>query len=447
MGRVALIGENSEKYISVLLDIWNHNDCAVLIDWRIPFETVCEMMQEALVKKCYIEKSIYDKYEPEAYGSIEYCVFDSSDNAAKKLSGPVRNKFHPNYSKKEAVIIYSSGTTGKSKGVILTHFAINTNADLIMEYMNLGKSDCLYIAKPLSHSSTLTGELLVSLKSGADIVVAPTIVPPRYVFYYMQKYHVTTLCLNPTLVFMFSREYVKKTYSLQELKTIYISGSILSDKIYEVAHKAFSDKQIYNVYGLSEAAPRVSAQRYGCCKNNSVGSALKNVKIAIVNSEGKVVPQGEKGILHVKTPCLYSGYVSGTAKHVSLYEDWLNTGDIGYIDKDNELHIVGRIDDIIILQTHKIHPNDIASEIQKHTNIVECIVVDVELNKENVLCCLYTSCEEIRGDIKKVLSYRLMKHEIPKIFIKTDHIIKNRNGKIELKLIRDQIMKELKGTN
>ena len=84
-------------------------------------------------------------------------------------------KFQENYSKNEAIIIYSSGTTGKVKGIILSHFDINTNADAIIDYMKPTTAHCIYIAKTLSHSSTLTGELLVALKTKMNIVIAPTI--------------------------------------------------------------------------------------------------------------------------------------------------------------------------------------------------------------------------------------------------------------------------------
>ena len=120
------------------------------------------------------------------------------------------------------------------------------NADAIFDYMKLERGDCLYIAKSMSHSSTLTGELLVSLRSGANVVLAPTVVPPRYVLSRIKEFSVTTLCLNPTLLRMFSEECKKKSYDLTSLKTIYCSGSILNDKVYSEAHEVFKGIDIFN---------------------------------------------------------------------------------------------------------------------------------------------------------------------------------------------------------
>lgn len=315
MSRIALIGENSIEYIDKLIDIWNNGDCAVLIDWRIPLQTAVEMMKEAEVHTCCIEKKFFDKVSAALFLSITFIPFERKTTSAKYLPESIYDKFKPNYSKNEAVVLYSSGTTGKSKGIILSHYAINTNANDIIDYMKPTTTDCIYIAKTLSHSSTLTGELLVSLKTHTKLIVAPTIVPPRYILNNICKFDITIICLNPTLLSMLADEMHHGNYDIVSLKTIYVSGSILNDKIYEKAHNMFTEIPIYNVYGLSEAGPRVLAQRAGYCSSNSVGQSIQGIEIAVVDDNGKPVFDGERGIVHVNTPSRFTGYISGQAKH------------------------------------------------------------------------------------------------------------------------------------
>lgn len=93
----------------------------------------------------------------------------------------------------------------------------------------------------------------------------------------------------------------------------------------------------------------------------------------------------------LNTQSRYCSYITGEEKHKSVYKDWLNTGDIGYFDEYGELHIVGRMDDVILLGAHKIYPNDVVAQIMKYTDIHECAVTAVSVNTEDVLCCLYTS--------------------------------------------------------
>ena len=430
MSRVALIGENSIGYVSALIDIWNNGDCAVLLDWRIPFATSLEMMIEAGAQTCFIEQGLFDKIDVEFPNSINFITYDKQNNLVEQLPKFIYDKFQENYTHEEAVVIYSSGTTGKSKGIILSHFAINTNADAIIDYMKPTSNDCIYIAKTLSHSSTLTGELLVALKTKMGLVIAPTIVPPRYVLNNISKYNVTIICLNPTLLSMFADEYQQKEYNLSTLKTIYVSGSILSDKIYDKVHATFPNTPIYNVYGLSEAGPRVTAQRMGCCESNSVGKPIKDVEIKIISEHGVVVPDGESGIIHIKTLSSFGGYIVGQNKNKSLFEDWHNTGDIGYLDKYGELHIQGRVDDLINIDSHKIYPYDIERCITNVLKVHECVVLKTKIDGKDTIACLYVSDEKITKKQQKNLFSILMEYELPKIYIKVDKLPRTRNGKI-----------------
>lgn len=432
MSRVALMGENSVEYISALLDIWNNGDCAVLLDWRIPFGTAVEMMREAGVTRCYIEKRFLRQIRIPLPADLVWITYERNSNTAEELPRELYRKFRVNDSCDEAVVLYSSGTTGKAKGIVLTHFALQTNADAILDYMQPQKNDCMYIAKTLSHSSTLTGELLVALKAGIQLVVGPTIVPPRLVLHKVEKHRVSILCLNPTLLAAYAEECLKNQYDLSSLRTIYVSGSVLNDRIYTAAHKAFNGIEIYNVYGLSEAGPRVTAQRANCCQSNSVGKPIKGVEVILVDEKGTPVCCGERGIVHVKTPSRYSRYISGSEKFSSLYRNWLNTGDMGFIDENGELHILDRIDDVIILDSHKIYPSEVQQQIIRNTSITECVVTAMEYKENIFLGCLYTGTSEEAGLIKKLRNV-LLPYEVPHYFLKCNSLPRTENGKVSVK--------------
>lgn len=436
--RIGLIGENSIEFVHNLINIWNEGNCVVLIDWRIPFQTAVDMLIEASVEKCYIDKNIFIDNQNCDYSRIDFILYEKESNSANILPDDIYNKFKDNYSDNEAVIIYSSGTTGKAKGIILSHYAININADAIIDYMKPKENDCMYIAKSLTHSSTITGELLVALKKRIKLVIAPTIVPPRFILNNINKYQVSIICFNPTLLSLCCDEYSRGKYNLSSLHTIYVSGSILNDKVYKEAHQIFKNINIYNVYGLSEAAPRVTAQRDDCNYGNSVGKPIKNVKIKIIDYDGNEVVQGKEGVIHILTPSIFSGYVTKNEKLPSLYNGWLNSGDIGYIDEHEELHIVGRIDDLIIINSHKIYPSTIEGIINKTPEIKNCCVRSY---KENVLTCFYETLDHndigtpvLIKNCKKFLS----SYEVPQEWIHLKELPKTLNGKInnnELKKI------------
>lgn len=432
MARIALIGKNSIQYVTLLIDIWNSGDCAVLIDWQTPFYTAIEMMRDAGVTSCYVQAGLWDKYDLNAFSEIEMQHFSVDNAMTFELPTCIYDKFHANYDYSEAVVIYSSGTTGKSKGVILSHFAINTNADAIIGYMNPSPSnDSIYTVRPLSHSSTLTGELLVALKSRTKLIIAASAILPRRILSETKQHDVTILCLNPTLLSFLCDDVERKYYDLSVLERIYVSGAILNDHVYEKAKKVLSGISVFNVYGLSEASPRVTAQTPECCKSNSVGKPIGGIEVAIVDDNGVLVPNGKRGIIHVNTPSLFSGYVIGERKHPSLYCGWLNTGDIGFEDMFGEIHVVGRIDDVIICDAHKVYPSDVERLIMKNPSISDCAVNRCLLNGSEIVGCLYVSEAECVIDIVRWLKNKLLQYEIPKKFVRVKTIPRNSRGKVD----------------
>ena len=431
MARVALIGTNSIGYIHTLIHIWNNGFCAVLIDYQTPFHAAIQLMQEAEVQKCYLQEDLWSEHISSC-SKIEFVRYPTNSKLTFTLPNFIYDEFRPNYSNNEAVIIYSSGTTGKSKGIILSHFAINTNADAIIDYMNpLAQTDCIYTVRHLSHSSTLTGELLVALKSHTGMVIAASAVPPRIILSSVKEYGVTILCINPALLSLLCDEAKRKLYDVSCLQKVYVSGAILNDAIYEKAKNVLTDISVFNVYGLSETAPRVTAQTSDCCKSNSAGKPIKGVEVIITNESGISVPNGIRGIIQVKTPSLFSGYIVGNAKHSPLCKGWLNTGDIGFWDEFGELHVVGRVDDVIICDAHKIYPADVEKLILTDTSISDCAVSRCTVNGTEVIGCLYVCSRDCTADIIHRLKDRFARYEIPKKFLRTEAIPRNHRGKID----------------
>ena len=120
MKRIALIGENSVEYVSALLDIWNFGNCAVLIDWRIPISTACEMMADAGTAVCYIEKKRFNDNIKLDYPDIEFIEFESSISSAAKLPTEIYSKFRNNYSTDEIYTQFNRMIENKC-AILITH--------------------------------------------------------------------------------------------------------------------------------------------------------------------------------------------------------------------------------------------------------------------------------------------------------------------------------------
>lgn len=437
MGRIGLIGDNSVGYIKKLIQIWNEGECAVLIDWRIPNNIAVEMMKEANVSRCYIDSKLAARCSDDCVlEGIEFILFEGSSSTCEFIAEDIYELYLENYCEDEAVILYSSGTTGKAKGIILSHYAISINADLVLEYMKLSECDCLYIVKTLAHSSTLVGELLVGLKAHIRILISPTISNPRKTLQNINEHNVTTICVNPTLLELYIKTVGNRKWTFNSLKTIYTSGAIADAALIEEAQNTIVGVQILNVYGLSEAGPRISAQRSGERRViGSVGKVLRNVNIVIVSESGEILPPRYKGIIHVNTPCLFSGYVAATIVRKSLYNDWFNTGDIGYVDEENNLFITGRVDNMITVGSHNVYPEEVEYLIKTKANVKDCIICSQKNSVYgNKIICYYVADFDLASELNEYCVANLAPYEIPSEFMRIENIPVTNNGKKTRKL-------------
>ena len=422
--RIGLIGDNSLEFVEKLLEIWSMSDCAVIIDWRMPFAKIDELLIEAKVSLCYIEKGLI---ENGIVTPIHYITFvKSPNNMITKLPQNIIEKYKASYSSEEALILYSSGTTGRCKGIILSYYAITTNADMIMSYMELSSNDAIYIMKSLSHSSTIVGELLVALKSLCNIYLSATIIPPKLTLDQVEKLEITTLCLNPSLLKLYCEAEKKYNHHFSKLGAVYVSGSYLDPKTIEDFKIIFGDIPLLNVYGLTEAGPRVTAQTLN--DNNvigSVGKPIGQVQVKIENCFRKE----NIGLIKVKTPSCFQGYISGQAAKIDM-DGWINTGDIGYLDTDGNLFVIGRHDNMMLVGSHNVFPEDIENYLMRSGLIDDCIVYSTfdSINGEKVVC-KYTSPKEVRGELYEYCSKGLAPYEMPKEFQHVDRIETTYNGK------------------
>ena len=223
-----------------------------------------------------------------------------------------------------------------------------------------------------------------------------------------------------------------KKICLNHLKIIYTSGAIADETLIRNAQKAFPETEILNVYGLSEAGPRVSAQRKGN-KNNRIGSVglpINRVDIKIILNNGSEAKPMEKGVIHIQTPCRFSKYVFQVLPDSSLFSDWYNTGDVGYMDEVQNLYITGRADNMIIIGSHNVYPEQIESKINKITGIRDCVIIP---EKHDIygqrMLCYYVADNDMSKELSTYCMRNLASYETPYRFMQIRTIPTNNNGK------------------
>lgn len=432
--KIAIIADNSREYVISLLEIWRNGDCAVLIDWRFPWEKIAELFSQIDIDFCIVDERFKKEVSLEGF---PYKIIQRS-MGIEKISPQEGHNYCARYSNESALILFSSGTTGTSKGIVLSYASIDYNSDSVIDYINPQDNDSIYIMKTLSHSSTVVAELLVAIRAGITIWLAPTVLPVRIAIKEIKKNNVTIICLNPTLLFLMV-EYINKSHiEIDKLKNIYISGSILQSSLWHRAQIAFSNANIYNVYGLTECGPRVAA--LGTNERNgiiSVGSAITGVSVQVRNSGGKELGVKEIGEIWIKTRSLSKCYLN---KELEIDKNgYFFTKDIGYLNEKQELFVIARKDNMIISSSHNVFPEDLEARISSLEDVKENVVIGVDDEKYgNRIICLYTSKtgEKISDMRKKCLKFMAI-YEVPSEFVFVKELPKNTNGKILRNEIRN----------
>lgn len=330
-----------------------------------------------------------------------------------------------------ALIMCTSGTTGKPKGAMLSERNIITNVGDIASYFEIGSGDKIFISRPLYHCAVLTGEFLVSLVKGVAIQFYSEKFNPIRMLELIDQYSITAFCGTPTLLSAMAR--FKRDSRTKTLRHICISGECMGADTALMIRNSFPQCKIYHVYGLTEACPRVSylppeqfAKHPDC-----VGIPLKSVSLKILDTSGKECGKNEEGILWVKGENVMLGYYAEKEKTQKVLKDgWLCTGDIACIGDSGFLKIKGRNDDLIIKAGMNIYPAEVEYELKRDSRVKEVLVYgfDTISGKQIGMKIVgdFLSVDEVR----KLCIEHLPLFQIPQVIELVDELPKNGSGKI-----------------
>ena len=331
-----------------------------------------------------------------------------------------------------ALIMCTSGTTGVPKGVMLSEKNILTNLRDISAYLNIDDTDTILISRPIYHCAVLTGEFLVSLVKGTKIRFYSEQFNACRILKLIERERITVFCSTPTVFSVLSR--ISDMYDVSSLKVICISGECMSADTGKRIARAFKGVEIYHVYGLTEACPRVSYLSSELFLEHpcSVGIPLNSVTVKIVSKEGKEVSEGEAGTLWVRGDNVMLGYYNAPEQTCKVLKDgWLCTGDIAYFDNNGLLYIKGRGDNMIIRAGMNIYPQEIESALKADERVHEVLVYGRKSESEGQQICMKISggFADI-AQVKNVCFECLPKYAVPTYIELVDSIPKNGSGKI-----------------
>ncbi len=403
--------------------------CAILCDSELATSLVLLSCFAANVTALPLSKRYGELHCNKILDSISPDAVVTDENGILNVNR-IKNSNFKKPKVKPAIIMCTSGTSGTPKGAMLTELNILTNVNDISLYFKINENDSILISRPIYHCAVLTGEFLTSLFKGVKIHFYSGTFNPTLVLKLIEKNSITVFGGTPTLLSMMSR--FKRNENL--LKHICISGECMDKMTGEFIFENFPKANIYNVYGLTEACPRISYlpphlfPKYA----DSVGIPLESVSLKIINEDGKEARLNEIGVLWVKGNNVMSGYYNDPQKTKEvLKEGWLCTGDLALIDDNGLLKIKGRNDDMIIKGGMNIYPQEIESALKKDPRVKEVLITsenDKRLGVQIVLNIVgnFKNSSEVKQFCKEYLP----SYQIPSKINLVESLAKNGSGKI-----------------
>lgn len=324
----------------------------------------------------------------------------------------VSTDHHPVERDTPVLTIYTSGTTGKPKGAIITNHNVISNLEMTDEIFKASDDDKFLCVLPLFHVFALNGILNASIRNKGTVVLHPKFDVEDTVNSLMND-GITRFAGVPTMYFYILKHPEVSTLKFPDLRMCLSGGAAMPVEVMKEFEKMFG-VDIYEGFGLTETTVSVSCNRPGGVrKPGSVGPALPNVQIKIVNEEGEEVPAGELGELIVKAPNVMKGYLNKPEATAEAIKDgWFYTGDIGHRDEDSYFYIVDRKKDMIIKGGENIVPAEVENVLYTHPGVAEAAVVGVphDVYGEDVLAFVVKAAgcdpseEEIIEHVKKEIS-------------------------------------------
>lgn len=464
--RIALIGENSYPWVLTYLSVVNINATIVPLDKELTAEEICELVKRAGACALFHSPAFYDEavyavqHIPELY-TVSLKEKGSADDTLEEMiqqgeamvaQGSDRYSNIEIDRERACSILFTSGTTGKSKGVMLSHTNLGSNIVSACELVKYTPNDVFLSILPIHHTYENMAGIVCPLNFGSTIAFCESV---KLLPECLALFRPTIMVLVPLYLETFYNriwESARKQGKESKLKLGVRIGNLLSligidvrDKLLHDVRKFFGGRlgliisggaylnpmlvhgfkgfgiTVVQGYGITECSPIISVNRNKCLKAKSVGwiMSCNDVKI---DDDGQILVKGDNVMI---------GYLDDDQGTIDAFDgDWYKTGDLGYMDKDGFLYVTGRCKNLIVLKNGKnIMPDEIESLLQQSPLIAEAMVKESRADangSESVMAIIYPDpavtkdmntkelCQAVQAEVdavnQKLVLYKRVQH-------------------------------------
>ena len=275
-----------------------------------------------------------------------------------------------------AVILYTSGTSGKPKGVVLSHGNLAANVEQVRTWASFTRKDVLFGVLPQFHSFGMTVLTLMPLSVGCGVVYSARFIPKK-VLELIRKHRPTAMLGIPAMYNALRMQKKLCAEDVASLRYLVSGGEPLSDAVYD-SFKEKTGREICEGYGLTETAPVTNWCLPWENRRGTVGRFLPGIECRIVSEEdGSILPAGQDGEVRIKGPNVMQGYFNLEEETRAVFDEdgFFRTGDMGQLDDDGFLAITGRIKEMLIIGGENVFPREIEEVLNGHPAVKDSAVI------------------------------------------------------------------------
>ncbi len=333
-----------------------------------------------------------------------------------------------------AVILFTSGTSGRAKGAVLTHGGIRFAARAAAEALALRPDDVVLGAAPFSHVLGQSSGLVATLSAGASVAIVERF-EAEPALRFMAETGTTIVLGVPTMCIALCQA-ARSAAELPPVRIAHLGGAPVPLEVARDFEDAFGG-EVYEGYGLTELSGIATTYVQGQPrKPGSVGMPLGRTELRVVDANGAVLPADEPGEVEFRGPSVIPGYwddEEATAAALSA-DGWLGTGDIGYVDQEGYLFLVDRKKDVIIRGGYNVYPREIEEVLYAHPDVLEAAVVAVPHPKLGEEVAALVVCRPgTAPDADALREYareRVAAYKYPRYVVLVESLPKGPTGKI-----------------
>jgi len=446
--RVAIILPNSSQFVVAYFCIMKLGAIAVPLDFRFKVEELFPILTDARIK-AVITTSLYQSCdvfprvesiktiimtgEEVADEVVRYEEVIRDESLSSEIMVDIRGE-------EDALYLYTSGTTGKPKGVVLSFSNLDLFPEALVEFCNTSEDDVIGCLLPMSHISgpILCTELVIR---GCPLLIFDQLRPDK-VLAAVEKHQVTYFHSVPPVFEAILHVPHRERFDIKSLRFISMMGTFVPRELLLSFKEAFPTVAVIQGYGLTETSPFITLVplEYELQKMGSIGMAVPHAEIKLLGREGKEVSVGEVGELIIKGPMLMKGYHNDPeATRERIKDGWLYTGDLCRKDEDGFYYHMGRKDDMIIVGGLNVYPAEVEQVLRGHPALKEVGVVGVpDRDRGQIIKAAIVVKPGSQITKKEIISYcreKLASFKVPKVVEFRDELPKSSTGKIAKKLL------------